>query len=134
MSTSPNQPGLAPPPGVTPDFESPFSLQPYQAVVVAACIILTTVLVGARLYTKARIVRAVVWEDCKDPHRCNRPTRMVSLLTIIRLLSPRMGEKTRGLLACSDIDIVSGGLHGLSGDPILPRQAWRRISSVECPV
>lgn len=45
------QPGLPPPPGITPDFLSPYTLQPYQALTVVACIILTTIMVAARLYT-----------------------------------------------------------------------------------
>lgn len=48
---SANGTGLAPPPGVTPDFTSPYTLQPYQALTVVACIIVTTVMVAARLYT-----------------------------------------------------------------------------------
>lgn len=65
---APNDPGLEPPPGVTPDFESPYTLQPYQALTVAACIILTTVMVVARLFTKIKIIKAVKWEDCKPPN------------------------------------------------------------------
>lgn len=48
---SANQPGLAPPPGITPDFTGPYTLQPYLALITVVCIILTTVLVAARLYT-----------------------------------------------------------------------------------
>ena len=52
---SANEPGLAPPPGVTPDFTSPYTLQPYQALTAVACIILTTVMVAARLYTVSNV-------------------------------------------------------------------------------
>lgn len=48
---SASQPGLAPPPGITPDFSGPYTLQPYQALTTVVCIVLTTVLVTARLYT-----------------------------------------------------------------------------------
>ena len=48
---SANQPGLPHPPGVTPNLNSPYTLQPYQTLTVVACIIMTTVMVAARLYT-----------------------------------------------------------------------------------
>ena len=48
---SANQPGLPPPPGVTLNLTSPYTLQPYQALTVVACIIVTTIMVTARLYT-----------------------------------------------------------------------------------
>lgn len=60
---SADEPGLAPPPGVTPDFVSPYTLQPYQALTVVACIIITTVMVAARLYTKVCVIKAVKSED-----------------------------------------------------------------------
>lgn len=90
--TSPIQPGLTPPPGVTPDFESPYTLQPCQAIVIAACIISTTTFLIARLYTKARIVKAVKWEDCEDLPSTSRWARLVSLLTLARFLCNRMGK------------------------------------------
>lgn len=48
-------PGLAPPPGVVPDLTSPYTLQPYQALTAVACIIVTTVMVAARLYTVSTV-------------------------------------------------------------------------------
>lgn len=60
------EPGLAPPPGVTPDFTSPYTLQPYQTLTVAGCIIVTSVMVAARLYTKVYVMKALKWED----HTC----------------------------------------------------------------
>ena len=53
MSSS-KRPGLAPPPGVTPDFTSPYTLQPYLALTAVACVIITTVMVAARVYTVSK--------------------------------------------------------------------------------
>ena len=44
-------PGLTPPLGATPDFTTPYTLQPYQTLTAAASGILTTIMVVARLYT-----------------------------------------------------------------------------------
>ncbi|CAD6591391.1 MAG: hypothetical protein ASARMPREDX12_005148 [Alectoria sarmentosa] len=59
----PNQPALAPPPGVPAEFFSPFTLRPYQALTIVASVLTTTVMVAARLYTKNFIVKALKWED-----------------------------------------------------------------------
>ncbi len=88
--TSPNQPGLTPPPGVTPDFDSPFTLQPYQALVVAACVAFTTTALAARLYTKARIIKAVVWEDCERLPQSAHGHKL-AMLTLARFFCDRMG-------------------------------------------
>lgn len=52
---SANEPGLAPPSGVTPDFTSPYTLQPYETHTAVACIIVTTVMVVARLFTVSNV-------------------------------------------------------------------------------
>ena len=61
--TSPPTPGLTPPPGVIPNFHEPYTLQPYVALVIPACIIATTLVVGARMFVKIRIVKKLLWED-----------------------------------------------------------------------
>ena len=66
---SPDAPGLAPPPGVEPYFYSPYSLNGYTNVVIAECIILTTIMVAARVYTKRFVVKSISLEDCKRPIR-----------------------------------------------------------------
>lgn len=63
------KPGLAPPPGVTPDFVSPYTLQPYQTLTVVACIIVTTVIVAARLYTVSDFPRSSIPVPCLDMSR-----------------------------------------------------------------
>ena len=65
--TGPPHPGLTPPPGKIPDFDDPFTLATYQTLAVAACFIITTTVVGARMYTKRNITRKVTWEDCERP-------------------------------------------------------------------
>lgn len=61
--TSPPTPGLDPPPGVIPNFDQPYTLLPYVELTIALCIIVTTALVGARIYVKAQIVKKFLWED-----------------------------------------------------------------------
>ena len=60
---APIHPGLPPPPNHIPDFQDPFTLATYQTLTVAGCIITTTAMLTARMYTKMRIMRAVVLED-----------------------------------------------------------------------
>lgn len=63
--TAPPNLGLAPPPGVVPAInDDPFTINTYQKVAVAGCIISTTVLVVGRMYAKRYIMRSLVWEDC----------------------------------------------------------------------
>ena len=59
----PDSPGLPPPPGVTPDFFSPFTLEPYNILSVAGCTIITTTMVFLRLYTKKFVIKRMSWED-----------------------------------------------------------------------
>ena len=59
----PYDPGLPPPPGVTPDFFSPFTLQPYYAETSALCIIVVTIMVFMRIYTKAFVIKSLILED-----------------------------------------------------------------------
>ena len=63
-----NCPGLPPPPGTIPNFVDPPTLENVQiaaAVVCLALAVLTTVL---RMYTKAFVIKAIGWEDCKCPY------------------------------------------------------------------
>lgn len=59
-------PGLPAPPGEVVDFVQPFTLQPYQILTVAGCVIFTTVAVAARLVTKIFVIKRLNWEDCKS--------------------------------------------------------------------
>ena len=66
--TAPLRPGLTPPPGVVPSFDDPFTLSTYQTLTIAGCIITTTLMLIARMYTKWTIMKMLVWEDCKPCH------------------------------------------------------------------
>ncbi len=56
---------LPPPPGVIPNFIDPPKTQAGIIVVVAVGLLLTTVCVCIRVWTKVRITKKVEWEDCK---------------------------------------------------------------------
>ena len=55
------------PPGVTPDFVHPFSLQKYNVICQAVCLPASTIFVLARVYTKTRIMPPLGSEDCTVP-------------------------------------------------------------------
>ena len=78
---SANEPGLAPPSGVTPDFTSPYTLQPYQALTAVAYIILTIVMVTARLYT----VNNVPSQSSPIPYQITSLTGVCRRSTLSRL-------------------------------------------------
>lgn len=56
-------PALAPPAGVTPNFENPPNLNTASYSMAVVAIALPTIVVVLRLYTKVFIVRAPAWED-----------------------------------------------------------------------
>lgn len=60
---SPPTPGLDPPPGVIPTFHQPYTLQPYVELTISLAIIITTMLMVARIYVKVRIVKKLLIED-----------------------------------------------------------------------
>lgn len=58
-----DRPALAPPPGVVPNFANPDNLsQPELAVLQ---LVVATVVVGMRVYTKLGVVRNMLAEDCE---------------------------------------------------------------------
>ncbi|KAL8692043.1 MAG: hypothetical protein Q9218_002852 [Villophora microphyllina] len=61
--TAPPKPGLTPPPGVTPNFEQPYTLLPYVELTIAGGIGITTFLVVARVFVKLRLMKKWLWED-----------------------------------------------------------------------
>lgn len=63
---APTDPALSPPSGVSPCFESPYSLNPYQVLEIAACASITSVMLAARVYTKLALLKHFTWEDCKQ--------------------------------------------------------------------
>lgn len=57
--------GLAPPPGVTPNFINPMNNQKLAFVVGGIGLALSTTCVWIRMWTKSRITKHTEWEDCK---------------------------------------------------------------------
>ena len=62
---SPPDQAAFPPEGVIPDFQDPFSLRPYNNVTVSLGLVFASLFLGLRLYTKIRIVKECLWEDCR---------------------------------------------------------------------
>ena len=82
---SPDQPGLTPPPGITPDFQDPYSVQPFLTLIAAFSIIITTTLVALRMFAKIRILKAVKWEDCESTlrMRSGSSSRLISFQILV---------------------------------------------------
>lgn len=62
-----DSPALVPPGGVKPNFVNPPNLNTVFYVTILSCLVLPTVVLAVRLYTKACIIRKVVLEDCTSP-------------------------------------------------------------------
>ena len=60
---SPSDAAFAPPPGIIPDFQDPFSVRPYWIVTAAVGLVTTGILLALRLYTKIAVVKRCRWED-----------------------------------------------------------------------
>ena len=58
-------PGLAPPPGVVPNFVDPYSLESIQIASTVLCLTLALLSTLLRMYAKLFIIKAYGWEDCK---------------------------------------------------------------------
>ena len=59
-----SQPALKPPPGVRPNFVDPPNLKtPFTAIIISL-LVLNSIAVGSRIYTKAVVVRKLALEDC----------------------------------------------------------------------
>ena len=54
---------LPPPPGITPNFVNPPSTQTTIIAIMVACLVVTTVCVALRLYTKLYVLQKLGWED-----------------------------------------------------------------------
>ncbi len=57
-------PAIAAPPGTHHNFVNPASFQTESNVVVGICLAVSVLAVGMRMWTKLRLVRKVVLEDC----------------------------------------------------------------------
>lgn len=58
-----NGPSMKPPQGVTPNFDNPPSLKVACYVVTIASLVVATIAIGSRMFTKIRILRSVSRED-----------------------------------------------------------------------
>ena len=80
---SPLSPALTPPSGVPQTFYEPYTLRPFMTLEIAACIILTTVLLAGRVYTKLVLVKKFSWEDCMNANPPNlRSAWLIQLQTL----------------------------------------------------
>lgn len=57
--------GLAPPPGVTPNFVNPDSLHTEWVLTISICLVFPTIFIILRMYTKLILIKSLGWEDCK---------------------------------------------------------------------
>lgn len=61
--TSPPNAALTPPPGAIPDFHEPYTLQTYLELECGVSIAITTAVIAARTFVKAKVVKKFLWED-----------------------------------------------------------------------
>lgn len=74
-----NGPAMEPPPGRQSNFVNPANLNTEGLVLIVSCLIASMLVVSMRMWTKIRLVRRVVLEDCSStPYRWNP---CISLLT-----------------------------------------------------
>lgn len=59
------QGAIVPPPGITPNFVDPVSMRKYDVFGQTVCLVVSTLLVWMRMYSKLRLIKSVGWEDCK---------------------------------------------------------------------
>lgn len=60
-----NGPGMAPPPGVKPNFVNPPNLEKEFYIDLILCLTISVLVVAMRMWTKVRVMRKVMIEDCK---------------------------------------------------------------------
>ena len=63
MTPEPYDAGLPPPPGIEPNFVGPYTLWPFYAETSALCIIVVTIFVAMRVYTKTFLLKSLTLED-----------------------------------------------------------------------
>ena len=63
-------PALPPPPGVIPQLDHPPNLRTTGIAAQVVCLVLATLALCMRLYTKAAIIRQIVLADCKSYDQC----------------------------------------------------------------
>lgn len=103
-----NGPALPPPPGVIPQLDHPPNLQGTGIAVQIVCLVLSTIALCMRLYTKTRIIRQLVPADCQS----HNPRYQDVLTWTVRCYSIRMGQYSSPGCYLTVL-IRSGGLRGL---------------------
>ena len=61
-----NGPAGIPPKGMTPNFEDPPNHDSLVISTVTVCLVLTTLAIMIRIYTKAFLIRSIKYEDCEQ--------------------------------------------------------------------
>jgi hypothetical protein len=61
-----DSPAASTPDGEAPNFIDPPNLHVQIYVTLVLCLVLTTVTLAARIYTKAYIIRSLDWDDCTN--------------------------------------------------------------------
>lgn len=74
-----NGPAMDPPAGVDPNFINPSNLKIENLAVVTLCLVASTLVVAMRMWTKTRLVRKVVLDDCSFPPLGINPLEFLSL-------------------------------------------------------
>ena len=65
-----NSPAMTAPPGMHHNFVNPTNLNTELYVAVIMCLTISVLAVGMRMWTKTRLVRKVLLEDCSSFHHC----------------------------------------------------------------
>ena len=139
-SPSPDQPALAPPPGVPAEFFSPFTLRPYHALTIIASVVTTTVMMAARLYTKKCLIKTMKWEDCEYiqpiPENLTNPRPDACLVGWVSLISSLVAgflAKTKFQESTCDqlTSIALGDIHDISRYRMAYWHSWWRHPHVE---
>lgn len=69
-----NGPAAKPPLGVVPNFVDPTTLNAAVITVVSICLVIGTLAVLIRSYTKLVLIKSIAYEDCKCESSCLLPS------------------------------------------------------------
>ena len=69
-----NGPAAKPPVGVVPNFVDPTNLDTAVITVLSVCLIIGTLAVLIRTYTKLMLIKSIAYEDCKCESYCHSPS------------------------------------------------------------
>ena len=63
-----NGPAGTPPVGVTPNFDNPPNTNRFVIITLVFCVLLASLAVLVRMYTKIFLIRSIEYEDCKSSY------------------------------------------------------------------